>query len=104
VRLDAPGPALVVAEGIETALSAGHALRLPAWAALSAGGLARFSPPASVRRIVIAADNDAPGRLAAETLARTLRGAARIVEIAPPPHVFSDWNDWARAQPISAFD
>lgn len=59
------GPRLVVAEGIGTTIAAAMLLRLPAWAAVSAGnrGEAVALPPA-VREVLIAADADAPGRYA----------------------------------------
>src|SRR5690606_28993040 len=56
VRLDPAGAQLLVAEGVFTALSAGERFGLPAWALMGAGGLARWSAPAAVRRVLIAAD------------------------------------------------
>jgi hypothetical protein len=40
-----PGKPLVIAEGIETAASAGLILDAPAWAAISAGNLSRIEHP-----------------------------------------------------------
>ncbi len=98
VRIDAPGDTLVVTEGLETALSARRALGAGAWAFLSAENLARFEPPPVIDRLIIAADNDEAGLIAAERLAE--RAAKSIaVEIALPPGGIGDWNDWARANP-----
>lgn len=98
VRLSPCGPALAIAEGVESALSAAQALHVGAWAALSALNLAHFDPPAPVRRLLIAADNDAPGLEAAEALRRRLAYARPEIDVAihAPPSPFGDWNDWAR--------
>jgi putative DNA primase/helicase len=96
VRLEAHADVLVIAEGVESALSAGLALGAPAWAALSAGNLATFTPPAGLRRLIIAADADAAGLHAAGQLRARLRASLDDVEITPPPAGFNDWNDWVR--------
>ncbi len=89
VRLAEPKSELVVGEGVETMLSATQALGLPGWAALTADNLSQFCPPKSVKKLVIAIDNDAAGYAACERLKRRLTIA---VEIAPPPHGADDWN------------
>jgi putative DNA primase/helicase len=61
VRLAPADAALVLAEGIETAIAAGLLFDLPAWACLSAGGLVAMTLPTSVRRVLIAADHDPGG-------------------------------------------
>lgn len=95
VRLsDGPGP-LVVAEGIETALSlASGLLRGPAtvWAALSTSGMAGLRLPASPRRLTIAPDGDAPGREAAHKLAERAHALGWRVSTLPAPDG-RDWND-----------
>lgn len=100
VRLDPLGPALAIAEGVETALSASEALALPAWAALTARNLSLFTPPEGVQRLIIAADNGAAGIEAAETLKRSVVATRPHVDVSiePPPLPFGDWNDWARAE------
>jgi phage/plasmid primase-like uncharacterized protein len=55
------GAELLIAEGVETALSASEIFSLPAWSAVYAGGLRTVNLPPEVRRIVIAADNDRSG-------------------------------------------
>jgi hypothetical protein len=95
VRLaDGLGP-LVVAEGIETALSlASGLLQTPAtiWAALSTSGIRgqHLSPTAS--RLTIAADGDAPGREAANALAERAHALGWQVSLLPAPDG-RDWND-----------
>jgi putative DNA primase/helicase len=95
VRLAPAGAALVVAEGIETALAAGLLFDLPAWACLSAGGLEAVALPASVRRVLVAADHDlnGTGQRAAQVLAQRLLAEGRTVEIATPDRPGDDFND-----------
>lgn len=101
VRLqdDGDGP-LVVSEGIETGLSlrddlgAGDdAPRI--WAALSTSGIKGLILPSRVGTLVIAPDGDAPGRGAAEDLARRARDIGWRVSIMEAPDG-RDWNDVAR--------
>ncbi len=95
VRLsDGPGP-LVVAEGIETALSlACGLLHAPAaiWVALSTSGICGLHLPAQLGRLTIAADGDEPGRAAAHTLATRAHGLGWKVSLLPAPNG-RDWND-----------
>ena len=85
VRFGAPGAGtLLVGEGIETVLSIVTAIPdAVAAAALSAGSLGAFAPPAGVTRLVIARDNDAEGERAAERLARRCAraGVAALVVV-----------------------
>jgi hypothetical protein len=95
VRLaDGHGP-LVVAEGIETALSlASGLLRTPAtfWAALSTSGMRGLNLPQQPARLTIAPDGDAPGREAANALAARAHTLGWQVSLLPAPHG-QDWND-----------
>lgn len=95
VRLsDGPGP-LVVAEGIETALSLLDALaahRPRVWAALSANGMKGVTLPAEPGELVAAPDPDRTGWDAAEALANRAHGLGWRVRILPPPGDGIDWN------------
>jgi len=95
VRLtDTPGP-LVVAEGIETALSlACGLLRAPAtvWAALSTSGIRGLHLPPQPGRLTIAPDGDDPGRAAAHSLAERAHALGWAVSLLPAPEG-RDWND-----------
>jgi hypothetical protein len=95
VRLaDRPG-LLVVAEGIETALSlASGLLRTPAtvWAALSTSGIRGLNLPPTASRLTIAPDGDAPGREAANALAERAHALGWQVSLLPAPDG-RDWND-----------
>ena len=86
VRFGAPAcGTLLVGEGIETVLSIVTAIPdTVAAAALSAGSLGAFAPPAGVTRLVIARDNDAEGERAAERLARRC-ARARVAALVVAP-------------------
>lgn len=96
VRIDAPSDTLIVAEGLETALSARRALGAGAWAFLSAENLAQFEPPPVIDTLIIAADYDEAGLGAAARLRQRVETTIAC-EIALPPDGYLDWNDWARA-------
>ncbi len=82
-----------VAEGIETALAAWCASGVPTVATYCAGNLAAWRWPAGVQRILIFADADSAGRLAADTLrARALEARLRC-EVLTPTTDGADWCD-----------
>ena len=82
VRLQNTSYEVVVGEGIETAAAAGALLKLPSWASISCGNLARsMILPPEIRAIVIVADHDAPGLRAAEEAALRWRDEGRSVRI-----------------------
>ena len=83
---------LLVGEGIETVLSIVTALpETVAAAALSAGSLGAFAPPAGLARLVIARDNDLEGERAAERLARRCaRAGVAALTIVPDGGDFND--------------
>lgn len=85
------GGELAIAEGIETALSYRDLTGTPAWAGLSTSGLARFTPPLGLKRLVIAADGDQAGLKAANDLAE--RASRRCECVVMPAPDGTDWND-----------
>jgi putative DNA primase/helicase len=94
VRLWPAAPRLVVGEGIETTIAAAALLRLPGWAAVSAGNLGEaIALPPSVREVTIAADADPVGQRAAEAAAKRWQAEGRRVRIAVPDEPNSDFND-----------
>lgn len=99
VHLWPAAPRLIVAEGIETAIAAAELLQGPAWAATSAGNLGDLMRlPAVVTEVVIAADNDAPGKAAAARAAARFRAEGRRVRIALPDRPGADFNDVLRTR------
>jgi putative DNA primase/helicase len=98
VRLAKAEQTLVIGEGIETALSAMQASDIPAWAALSAGGLRSLvlPPLPFAARATIAADPDPAGIAAAVAAAERWYAQGRDVRIARPSSGL-DFNDLLRA-------
>ena len=96
IRLAPVADELGIAEGIETAFAAAALFGIPTWAAVNAGMLAKWVPPAKVRRVVIFGDNDPgfAGQAAAYTLARSITGRRLAeVEVRIPEPFGDDWND-----------
>jgi hypothetical protein len=105
VHIGQPSARLIVGEGIETALAA---LQLwgpsfDAWAALSSFGVAALIIPESITEVVVAADNDDPGRKAATTLhARLLRERPTLaVRCFVPGNGVKDFNDTLRLREVA---
>ena len=104
VRLsDGPGR-LVVAEGIETALSlmsrivgGPHSV----WAALSAGGMKRLTLPDCLGQLLVAPDGDDVGIAAANFLAERADTLGWKVSLLTPPHGY-DWNDVLTGKAVAA--
>ena len=94
VRFDKPGQTLILSEGIETGLSVFLSTGLPTWATLSASGMINIAVPSIdvTQKIIIAADNDAPGKNAAYKLASKLLQEGYNVHIAMPDEGM-DFND-----------
>jgi putative DNA primase/helicase len=97
VQLAPAAPRLAVAEGIETALSVMLAGEIPAWAALSANGIAELILPEIVTDVVIAADPDPPGLIGARRAGRRWLAEGRnVVIVTPGRGVGVDFNDLLR--------
>jgi hypothetical protein len=95
VRLTLGKGKLVVAEGIETALSLASGLvRGPVtiWAALSTSGMKGLCLPDPPGLLTVASDGDAPGHAAAHSLATRADAAGWNVSLLPAPEG-RDWND-----------
>ena len=87
---------LHLAEGVESALSALAIGLAPAWAATSAGGIARFPVLPGVGCLTILADADRAGMQAAETCAARWRAAGCEARIMAPLRPGADLNDLVR--------
>jgi hypothetical protein len=95
VRLTEARGSLVVAEGIETALSlASGLLGRPAtiWAALSTSGMRGLHLPSPPGRLTVAMDGDDAGRAAGHDLAERAHALGWNVSLLPAPDR-SDWCD-----------
>ena len=97
VRFGTPraGTRLSVAEGLETTLSVALACSMPAWAALSAGGIKNLLLPTEATHVIICADRDASGtgERAAHVAAARWLAEGRHVRVAMPPEPGADFND-----------
>ncbi len=103
IRLQTCSGELAIAEGLESAASAGLLLDMPAWAAISAGNLARsMTLPEEIRSVTIAADHDEPGLRAAEEATWRWQGEGRVVRIIRACAPGRDANDVARAAGASS--
>ncbi len=83
---------LAVAEGIETALTAGRAFT-PVWAAIDAGNLGALPVLAGIEEIVLIVDNDPAGRRAGIACAARWCAAGRVARWVMPPERGTDLND-----------
>ncbi|MBY6088957.1 toprim domain-containing protein [Maritimibacter alkaliphilus] len=91
---DACGP-LVIAEGIETALSLREGLLTscgPVWAALSTSGMVKLELPRTASSLVVATDGDEAGRRAGRKLAQRAYALGWQVSLLDAPDK-RDWND-----------
>ena len=103
VRLASHGPTLIVAEGIETAMTLLQETEYPVWAALSKGGIENLILPDDVTEVIIAADHDEPGLAAANKAARKWTAEGRKVRIAKPPIEGWDFNDQLMSKNVALF-
>lgn len=99
VRLSPVGTKLILAEGIETALSCFYATHVPTWSCLSTSGMMDVVvPPLEItQEIIICADGDGAGQKASQKLAERLHKAGYGVRIAPSPEG-QDFNDVLRGE------
>jgi hypothetical protein len=92
---------LVVAEGLETALSVYAAGWRPTWAVGSAASLANLPPLTGVDALTVMGDRDDAGIAAATKCAANWRKAgAEVCILIPKCH--GDWNDWIREETDNA--
>lgn len=93
IRLAKHGSILGLAEGTETALSAMELFDMPCWSSLGCKRLGSVKLPIEVDEVHLFADNDAPGREAADKAADAYNRQGRRVLLRFPPEQFNDWND-----------
>lgn len=97
LRLGPLAPEIILCEGPEDGLSL--AQELPGrsvWVALGTAMMPEMQLPDSVTSIVIAAQNDAPGRAAAQAAGIALAERGLAVRTMYPDDGFKDWNDQLR--------
>ena len=103
IKLWPAGETLIVGEGVETVLSAatrmihdGLPLR-PAWATAGTARLATLPPIQGVKRLIVLADNDDAGCMAARRCGQTAANAGCTVQLLTPINV-KDFNDIVRGR------
>lgn len=87
-------PALAIAEGFETARAFSILHGIGCWASLGARRLHQLRLPGGLTRIVLAQDNDAEGRRAADRAALVYAAPGLTIERAAPPATVKDWAQW----------
>jgi hypothetical protein len=104
VRLSGGASRLVLAEGIETALSLVYGPldgTATTWAALSTSGMRGLRLPAQAGRLTIAIDGDEPGRAAGYALAERAHALGWTVGFLDPGDGL-DWNDRLTGKAVAA--
>lgn len=85
------GTTLAIAEGFETANAFTRIHALPCWASLGARRLDQLQLPSTITTLLIAEDNDAEGRRAAEQAAARYARDDLTIRRAAPPLGYKDW-------------
>lgn len=98
IRLGPAAGSIVVTEGFEDGATIAQALGRSVWVAAGTSMLPQMQFPEGVRSVVIGADGDPPGQVAAEKAATAYVERGLSVRITPPPPPHKDWNDWLQAQ------
>ena len=101
VRLAPAADELIICEGIEDGLSVRQIKGGAAvWAGISTSGMTAVTlpDPPLAAHLIIAADADSAGQVAARKAAEKWKAEGRAVEIATPPDGHNDWNDVVRKE------
>jgi putative DNA primase/helicase len=92
IRLTPAAPLMGIAEGIETALSAGRLSRIPVWSVLCAHGIETFEPPPECEFLIVFTDHDRHG--VSQRAAKALCARLQLpTGIKMPDQPGTDWND-----------
>ena len=89
-----PKRELALAEGFESAAAFQEYRSIPTWAALGARRLDQIQIPPDVQTLILAEDNDAEGRRAAERALDAYRRPGLQILRAPPPLACKDWTQF----------
>ena len=95
IRLFEHAETLGIAEGIETAMCAAKKFSIPVWSCINATMLEKWSPPSSVKNVIIFGDADKTytGQKSAYILAHKLNLAGLSVDVKIPDKLGTDWAD-----------
>jgi hypothetical protein len=92
VRLDPAWEHMTAGEGVFTVLSATQRFSLPGWALLSTSRMTVWRPPEGVLSVLVAGDNGAAGRIAANALVAALKETGLHATTTFPESRFDDFN------------
>lgn len=92
VRLGQPCESVAVCEGLEDGLTLAQGLNAPVWASVGASNLPAMELPASVRSVIIGADNDNAGEGAARKAANAFASRGLDVRTIYPAQGHKDFN------------
>jgi DNA primase len=97
VRLGPEASEVIVCEGPEDGLTIHELLpSTPVWVALGTGNMPVMMLPPGIKRVLVAGDNDAPGRAAVERACEAFRAQGRHAAAIFPGNAFGDFNDQLR--------
>jgi DNA primase len=97
LRLDKPQTEVIVTEGPEDGLSIRQMHpETPVWVSCGTGLMPFIGFPPDVRRVIIAGQNDAPGRAAVDAAATAYIERGLEVRCIFPSAEYRDWNDELR--------
>lgn len=97
VRLGPEASEVIVCEGVEDGLTIQELLpSTPVWVALGTGNMPNMILPPGIKRVLVAGDNDAPGRAAVERACEAFKEQGRHAAAIFPGHAFGDFNDQLR--------
>lgn len=92
VQLGPPAASILVCEGLEDGLTLAQGLGRSVWVAAGTSMLPAMIFPPAVRSVVIAADGNAPGEVAAQKAAAAYAASGLSVRIMRPTPPFVDFN------------
>lgn len=92
IQLAPPAAEIVITEGLEDGLTLAQELELPVWVSAGTSMMPAMTFPPSVRSIVIGADGDDAGEMAAKKAAVAFVASGRAVRIMRPAAGFKDFN------------
>ena len=92
IQIGPPVASLVVTEGLEDGLTLAQALGRSVWVSAGTSMLPRMELADVTRAVVIGADGDVPGEVAATKAAHAFAAAGRKVRIMRPAAGFKDFN------------
>ena len=92
-----PTDTLAIAESFEDAHAYATMKGIPCWSSMAANKLHAIAIPDSVQNIILAPDNDRPGRIAVNRGLKTYRDAGYAVEV-DLPNTHEDWAGMIEAR------